>query len=423
MTAAANIDARAAHDRPQATPGRRLSRWVRYRRLAAAMGLGVLLVGILLVWPFTAGSDSGSFLEIGLCLFLGLSAFFMFSPGYGRSSVNSRSILYLVPLWLYFLVSIVACVFAGDAKNLAWLAFGLALFILILARDPTRLPIVEGYRIVSFTAVAVYFAFNYQEILSFGVGRGRVSFGNPAYTLSAYALATAVVASIYAHIHRIGRWYVNGAFFAISLLCVISTGTRSVYIGLALASAAIAFGTIGLSRRRLRRFVWIAPVAAAGVIAAVSIPAISERLEVLSENMLTGFLAFTGGGGEERSAQGRFNTRNIAIETFLDHPLAGAGYKTLWVDFPVVQAFQDLGILFGSIFVIAFILIPARALFMSFRAKDVPGSFICLMYLMNAPRLFFHGQPYDWTSFAFAVPAYGVLLSLLARRNGGRTSG
>lgn len=379
------------------------------------MGLGILLVGILLVWPFTAGSDDGSFVEIGACLFLGLASIFVFCPRHDRPSINSRSVAYVVPLVAYFMVSIIACLFADDIKNLAWLVFGVALFVLMTIRDPTKIPVVEGYRIISYTAVAMYFLFNYEEIINFGVGRGRVSFGNPAYTLSAYALVTATVTSIYAHIHGIGRWYVNAAFFAISLLSVVSTGTRSVYLGLGAVAAVILFGVIGLNRHRLKRFVWILPIAALGIVVTASIPSISERVFVIFEKMVTGFFAFTEGSDAELSALGRFRTRNLAIETFMENPWTGAGYKTLWVDFPVIQAFQDLGIFFGMIFIVAFIIVPMKAMHMAIRRNDLTAVFLCTIYLVNLPRLFFHGQPYDWSTFAYVFPVYGVLLSFYSR--------
>lgn len=109
-----------------------------------------------------------------------------------------------------------------------------------------------------------------------------------------------------------------------------------------------------------------------------------------------GYASFKGDDDEEESAATRKMNRDIALENL--HPL-GSGYKTLWLDLPVLEAVQDGGILGGGIFVIVTLVIPWIYIFTICVTNPTISStklFCVYAYIYDSPTILIHGRPYDF---------------------------
>jgi hypothetical protein len=113
--------------------------------------------------------------------------------------------------------------------------------------------------------------------------------------------------------------------------------------------------------------------------------------------------------GVEQSAAYR---RKAVEYAFANMNEIGHGYKSLWIDVPVLQAFYDGGILGGSVYLIVAFLVPTvYALRILFRYKETDRvkMFCSYIYFLSLPSLFSSGQPYDFFMWLRIILLYSVL--------------
>ncbi len=130
-----------------------------------------------------------------------------------------------------------------------------------------------------------------------------------------------------------------------------------------------------------------------------------------------GVASYFGGKSKEASATGRRELLAYALANMND---IGHGYKALWVDFPIIQAFYDLGLLGGIMFFVVTFIIPYALIINSIilQELDMIKSIVIYLYVFDSPGLFLHGQPYDFYIWLRIILLYAVMSkSFLFARN------
>lgn len=385
--------------------------WISRLLLVSGAGMALVYSGYILAWVKTSGTGEDSFVEIAIALAIGMSM--LFAASYKRAvSLTAYHVLYLLPILLYFLVSVTSAYYYQDTKIFLWLLFGVVYLGLLSQADIAKSRVVDGFLLVGLIELMFFLAFNREAIFSYSGGRGRVSFDNSAYTLTAYAIAGGTLAALYSMVFMGKAWLRSIAVLGLSIIVILGSGTRSVLVGLAVAVFWLYFLN-RISRSTLRRVVLY--TGTAFVFAALvfsSVPSLRDRLSNTVDLIMSGVSTLSGDQSDfERSANGRRISREIGVDNFMSSPLTGAGYRTRQLDFPLLQAYQDFGIFFGLAFTFAFLILPYLVAFKAFRRGTDSEKFIAALFILNSPRLFLHGTAYDWVTFTYVVPVYSVLLN------------
>ena len=375
----------------------------------AGIGLALVYSGYILAWTQTSGAGERSFAEIGVVLAVGMGL--ILSCGCRRvTPLRLSHLASCLPLVLWLILSFSAALAQGDVKFIAWLGFAIALFGLMVHVDIARARLVEAFLILGLIEAGVFLVFNREALFAYagGRGRGRVSFDNPAYTLSAYAMAGGLVAAVYSFVHLGRAKLVSLCVLALTIIVILGTGTRSVLAGV--AAAVFALLTLGgglTAPGGLRRTLW---GLAATVSVMIAVPSLQARLMQTLDLIVTGLGSLSGANALERSAEGRRDFRELGLQNIADSPWFGTGFMTQQLDFPLLQACQDFGLFIGSCFIIDALLLPAYWSMKALRGGRHAEKFIAALFILNSPRLFLHGTPYDWVTFTYLLPVYSMAL-------------
>lgn len=389
-------------------PARRQSPHLRQWLLfGAGFGMALVYSGYILAWTRTSGTGERSFAEIGVVLAFGMGLILLCAC---RRATPLRLSHYAacLPLFLWLGISFTAALAQGDVKFIAWLAFALMLSVLIAHVDIARARLVEAFLVLGLIEAVAFLLFNREALFAYAGGRGRVSFDNPAYTLSAYAMAGGLLAAVYSFVHLGRAKLVSLCVLALTVTVILGTGTRSVLAGV--AASVVALLTLGGGMTvagGLRRTV-LAGGAVATMIAVV--PGLRARLAQTLELVVTGLGSLSGANALERSAEGRRYFREIGLQNIADHPWLGTGFMTRQLDFPLLQACQDFGLFVGTCFILAALVLPGLWSLKALRRGRDAEKFIAALFVLNTPRLFLHGTPYDWVTFTYLLPVYGMML-------------
>ncbi|PSB04088.1 hypothetical protein [Merismopedia glauca] len=121
-----------------------------------------------------------------------------------------------------------------------------------------------------------------------------------------------------------------------------------------------------------------------------------------------GYQTYAEGTGTELSAGKRRALLTYAISNFDN---LGHGYKSLWVDCPLAQAFYDGGLLGGLLFLAVALIIPVACIanLTYFQPVDPIKSICIYLYIFSSPTLVLHGQPYDFYFWLRIVIIYSVM--------------
>lgn len=381
------------------------------RSFCQGLGLAIFMGSYMFSWTFGKIVGLPSFEGIGLFLALGAMLIFW-------SSINSFSeklysffkIFYLTAF--LFMMALIAFAF-GEAKDIVWISLGFIEIIIICSLSSTSgRHFCIGFLFGTFL-YNVFYLLNVQdaaiEASTFG-DTARISFSedNAAYSLIAYACAFCFLSALYNYITAFGSRTFCVVCMGISAIGIILAGTRSVYGGIAMGAVyAVIIGRRQAKSLNLSNFISLVLLVLliAGVVASGFM---SERVGSLSESLGRALQTFFGGGAyiEDASAAGRVYQRSQAIDLFIANPLLGAGFKAFWVDFPLLQAFSDLGIIIGLIYLILFLVIPVYLCLKSMRSGNNVITMLNIIYIVCVPRLFLHGQPFDWVVFTYAFLPY-----------------
>lgn len=388
----------------------------RIRSFLQGIGLSIFMASYMFSWTLGAAIGLSSFVGIGVFILFGFLIIFIASKKNKISLIFSAGRLYYLFLFIFFILFI--AVFFGESKDVVWISLGLLAIILISAIDAKS----EGDFCVGFSLSAfvycVIFILNTRDAALAASSYGdttRTSFSeeNAAYTLIAYACAFCFVAALYNFIMGNGLRLFAVACMFVSALSVLLVGTRSVFGGIALGSAYAVF--VGFRQAKSIRPIDVALLALL-VAAAVFLlwsGYMGERISALADSVQRALETFFGGATslEDASAAGRVYQRGYALELFENSPFFGAGFKAFWVDFPLLQAFSDLGFFFGVVYLLLFLIVPIYLCFWKIRRRTNVHILFNSLYILCVPRLFLHGQPYDWVVFTYSFLPYIAVAS------------
>lgn len=372
----------------------------------------MVLASYMFSWTIGAFFGVPSFLGIGLFVIAGFFTIFSLSshPSLRCALETLRCNKGLTLLMVIFLL---ISFYQGDQKDIIWIAFGIScLYVYQFLDIKLGDRFCVGFAHVTVLGALFYLIFNreavyYAEVYG-DVSRTSFSEDNQAYTLIAYAAAFGIIASAHALLRSYLGLVLGTASIVACVASVILAGTRSVYSGLAISIVYLLVADRHyVSVRRL--FLYTTALIMIFVFLALS-GLFSERLQLLQESIREGFYTILGGDslGIDPSALGRVFQREYASYLLAENPLFGAGFKAYWVDFPLLQAYSDLGIFIGFFYTVAFLIVPVFIAVRSTRRSNPGHILLAALYLLNMPRLFLHGQPYDWVLFAYVFLVYAI---------------
>lgn len=372
----------------------------RERLSSTLLGVSVgLLFGVVnFAWSYMRLVGFSAPMDIGVVLLLSMLLLFFIAVRRGLRIKIRLSGLILISLTAVFLVMGLQ---VGDDQNVMWLVFGLVIIILFhFVGAADQLAFFNSLIVTSLTGCIGI-------LLTLGLSSeslsevGRLSVENTAYTLIAYSAGASFVIGLFCFALEKSNKSWCLILMVVGITLVFASGGRSVYAGIILASVFIA--TLATPGRRWLVISRSAIIVFFGCIGLAFF--FSERAMFLFEAISSAAETFLGGSVSDESAYMRVVQRRLAVEIFLNHPLSGAGIKHFWVDFPLLQAFSDLGLFLGGLYLLIFLVTPLYFCFVC--AKNKSDSVLCLLgalYILNLPRLFLHGQPYDWSVFIFVAP-------------------
>ncbi|WP_337268718.1 O-antigen ligase family protein [Oryzifoliimicrobium ureilyticus] len=375
------------------------------------VGLSTILSSYMFSWTLGAAIGLSSFVGIGFFILIGAFCIYWTSSQNYFSNLTESIATHW---WIYVLIAILvgASIFFGDSKDFAWSLFGV-LFILLLPlldlKEKSRFTL--GFAHVAVCGAAFYLALNQDAVTAASAygdaSRVGISEDNGAFSLIAYAGAFGLVASFNNAFLGIGNRIVALLSIIICAMTIVMAGTRSVYAGVLMALLYILFSKTGRSAASAILYTVVAMLIVL-LIVMLGADLMGDRLAHIQEQIVNGAYTFLqiGGVPVDDSAMGRVYQRDHALSLFADNIVLGAGYKTFWVDCPVLQIFSDMGLFIGALYVFSVLIYPLYriALFRNITAPSVRLMFI--LYIVDIPRLFLHGQPYDWAHFSYVFLPY-----------------
>lgn len=396
-----------------------------------AIGVALVFCGLPLAWIAryaTGGGDSRTFslgvLVIGLLLVVNWRVLLR-GRLHGNPTLLAPPILFLITAMIFSALSANASLY-----ETGYMAFSLAFLLCCLTPDLSRfagLPaaLVSVAMLVSFGTLIQWI---YMPVIPVSPedGTSRLYAGdsnNPnfmAFVAGAGLMGAAWEAAVE---RRALRWclYVGSGAFCAAML--ILAGTRSALLGLVLCllvvvTSKILRGLVLRRRRRVAKSGWRLVLAfrllTAAAVTAFVVP--DAALEVLSEKA-TEVVERTGVGIEglvsetgsfEESADTRRDLRQEAMEGL---SFFGQGYGALYVDFPLLHAYYELGVIPGTLFFIAALALPLALCLRAWygaRMESLP-MFVALLYLFFLPNIGVHGKPYDFSVWIPVLMVYAVM--------------
>jgi hypothetical protein len=208
---------------------------------------------------------------------------------------------------------------------------------------------------------------------------------------------------------------------ATGIFAIIVAQTRSVFFGIGLWVVVVLFT---VARRRsnkaqLQYVFWMALrigtmslIFGSGLLL-VQREKMQSRIEMFEEYFVRGYQSFVlGEDNIEESAETR---RNLRQQTLDELDPVGHGFKYLYIDFPLLQAFSDGGIAFGLLFAITALIVPnvmAVKMLISPYLSHL-YALAALITIQEVPNLFLHGQPYDYSHWFLLIVETAVISRFL----------
>ncbi len=381
------------------------------------VGLAFIMSGYMYAW--TIGN------AVGLSSFIGIGFFFIV----GMILIVSMSAKKKIPIFFlsifsnpaaYLMCAIIILLSVtstgASPKDIAWAIFGLGLLVCVFfidVKDGNHFCF--GY-LWTVTLAAFVYLFGVQDSLQGAIQYGdssrvNLSEENEAYTLVAYAGGFAIVSALYGFANRIINPIISLPILVLGLLTVIMAGTRSIYLGLFL-SIVYVFMKSKLDKKQISNLFFGFFILALAIWGLYFSGLLEERLNEIFGAIDRAARTILGLSTVEidDAANGRVIQRERSLSLIWQNLSMGAGFKAYWVDFPLLQAFSDLGVFFGFLYMYVVFLAPVIICF-SLKKLNPTEGLLCALYVLNMPRLFLHGQPYDWPIFGFAFLPYIITIN------------
>jgi len=210
---------------------------------------------------------------------------------------------------------------------------------------------------------------------------------------------------------------INFSIF-MGLAIVLLSGTRSVVLGLGLCASGYIFLKIfadkdmRLNKSTLMKVVRLSlglMIIFLLILFLIPGDVLSKYTGGFFDYFQRGFEAYFYGIMGEESADIR---HSLLLYAYSHLTFWGEGFKSLYVDFPLLQAFYDLGLLGGLLFLGVTVIVPVLVSGMILLSKNMNTSatYGALIYFLFLPNLFLHGQPYDYPIWLPIILFYGLTM-------------
>ena len=199
----------------------------------------------------------------------------------------------------------------------------------------------------------------------------------------------------------------------IFILCafynIVITMRRGMFIALIIIFALHIYlgSSVKIKSQRLLRNLFIVLIIA---LICTQIPYVSKQLDKIMESVQASLNSFMGNEGTDASTVARANARARILNDmnsfkFKDW-LFGKGYNAGWIDFPFLQAFYDMGIVGGIIFILAQTYLPFRFFFIKGKNMARYQKMLFYLYIITFTNNFYSGTPYGYIKYIFVLPFY-----------------
>ena len=206
-------------------------------------------------------------------------------------------------------------------------------------------------------------------------------------------------------------------FLAIAIVVIFLSRRRGIYIS-SLAAFFYALTQRRKSERhKMRKTAVFRIMFAASLLLAVLLGLLANQstAEIISRgtrSLLNGISTYFGSDNDVAAAIRYERLQRIPyeylVESAVPNFLLGNGYMTEWLDVPIVQAFNDLGIVGGIVFLLAFLVFPIRCLF--YQTDTAFVRFAQLYSISSFLSIVSSGVPYGSIFFPVALLVYSVKL-------------
>jgi len=306
-------------------------------------------------------------------------------------------------LILLVFYGLVASIFLSDTKNIIWCLFGLAVIFVFSRIDYGRI-IFDGWG-VAFAIVmcSMFISETGISSLSLGLSRQTSTEDNQAYGLAAYTSINALLFAVpfVSGVVTRNQIFVVSVLLALSFLIILIAGVRSPLLGFLVGSFFIISRLYTFSEKRNKII-----ITCCLVVGCVGVAMLSNVIGEIFESLMLALSSFFGGSSYfgDSAALSRVYQRDESMFIFSNNVFLGAGFKYLWIDFPLLQAFSDSGLLIGIVYLYTYLLYPLSKSLLGVFNPNSTVVFFSLLYVCNASRLFLHGQPLDWQHMVYVIP-------------------
>ncbi|MGE6567070.1 O-antigen ligase family protein [Shewanella vesiculosa] len=375
------------------------------------LGLAFYFCGVIFAWYLQGLGLIPQFFDIGFVFFV---SFFLIYTSLFNNKIEllfERFKIYSYIVSFGFFILVIVAFFYSDFKVIIFCLVFYIAYLLFLVIDIRHNKVGLPYAFFS-TLLCLFFYIQIDDVgESFSGGRISVSEEIHAYGIIAYCCVFSLCG--YASITRNAKEDFSFFIFEVIgilllILIIILTGVRSPIFGLLFCVFIYAFKSY--RARHLIAFSHKLMLLCGFFLLTLYMSSdLLFRLESFYEFLINGVNTFLNtGSGYDDAGLTRVSNREYGFDLFADNILFGAGYKYEWLDFPLLQVFSDMGIFFGISYMLLFFMLPILFSIRNFNTPNVYG-FISICYIANMPRLFLHGQPYDWQHLIYVIPVLSFL--------------
>jgi hypothetical protein len=419
----------------------------RFDDMRVGLGLALVLVGAPVAWIMRDVLHGG---RSPIFSFLILVAGILFMANYtqlrrGRlyASLPEAGIV-LAPFMIIIILAIVPMPFGlgGPTDTRQLIETGTLIAITLAAFSQPLARFRHAHRVTAVFGCLVVCGSLYYAIASAGSlgsfllqgrfgGFGELNNGDSSAPITIGRIALTVIAAAwiwYRERPRSGNlpavFFVAAVITAVPMFLLASSRTTMLGAGLTIFMALLAHAmrkrpSIPVIRRRraftLTRTRLAILLLATGAFAASASFIYEKFLPLIFNGMgflLSGGLSLlSGSSGGGLAIDASAATRRAFYAQYFDtFNLVGHGYKAIFVDNPVAEAFYDLGLVGGFSYVIVVLVLPTKICLNLILRRNNPAivNFSLVMYGMQLPMLFLSTTTYTLNNWVFIVVFYVI---------------
>lgn len=390
-----------------------------------SIGIGLVLAGLPLAWVARASVDRPADLLFSAALYVCGVALLISPSRWSHLKLHCNAWTVLTPLFALLPLLALAVLLDPDPIAVVSVALVICFHLLLCLTDSNAIATADvGLCIVATlasAATALYIGSTgtFENLLA---ATGRIYAGdsqNPNITGFIAALQFAASCVILFE-RRPSPWkkklLYGNLVFAMAML--LFAGTRSAILGLSAAALAMtlrhrpSIRSLFSSNSILRL---VRGTTAALLLLSTAIlvlghtdfgESFEQQIAEVPKAVVLGWRSLVLG---EDTGEVSAELRHEKFEYAITHlSIAGSGYKSLYVDSPVLQSFLDLGLVGGGAFLLVALVFPTLGAFRVLRHRDAPPHVLAaaLTFIVLGPNFFLHGQPYDFQVWLPVVFAY-----------------